>query len=1415
LTNAVKHGMLYAIEQSGDIMLHIVGIDIGSVALSMVVMDEKGAVSNSFYQFHQGAIADTLRQMLSRIEITRIGGIAMTQSGPDLLQNAERFDSQIAMIAAVKKYHDEIGSILFVGGENFGLITFNKEGDYERFRSNSSCAAGTGSFLDQQAKRLNLKSIETLSTVAFCNQSNTPKIATRCAVFAKTDLIHAQQEGYSVGQISDGLCEGLAKNVIDALIPDSNIRTPLILAGGVSMNSGVVKHFRDLLQSEPIIGEYSPLYGAIGAALLYREEIEPAPLGAKSWDELFISEQKEKTYGYPPLQLTLSRYPEFSTNSSYLYQPENNHAAIEVDIYRPVQKIQDVYLGIDIGSTSTKAVLINSQNDVLAGLYTQTSGQPVKAVQALFEAIANIAENLACEFVFDGVGATGSGRKFIGRIINADLIIDEITAHARAAFELNNEADTIIEIGGQDAKFTTMKNGMVTSSVMNNVCAAGTGSFIEEQANKLSVPLTDYAARALNTPSPISSDRCTVFMERDINNYLTEGYSVNEVLASVLHSVCENYLAKVAVEAAIGQSVCFQGATARNQALVAAFEHRLKKPIFVSKFCHLTGALGSALILAENAVHHSAFRGLTLYRENIPVENEVCELCRNNCKINKVTVQGETVAFGFLCGRDYDTKHYVVTSKKQYDLIKLRSLVFPLAKKPASFKKRVKIGIPNALYLAEEMPLWKHFFATLGVETVTSENLKNAIKTGKKLAGAEFCAPMNAFFGHVQHLADKCDYIFLPFYLEAAKGKDEDFRYYCYYTQFAAALSAGMKSLHLKNKTIMPVIDHHSFQSRIELFSILKSILNTGYWEIYNAYEAALAFYNEGRSNLLNVYEREKPADGEISVALLGRPYAIMQNAMNKGIPDIFSSLNIKSFYQDMLPIDAEDLSEIDPLLKRMHWNYAARILKTALYIARTPGLYPVYVTSFKCSPDSFTLDYFKRIMDKYGKPYLILELDEHDSNVGYETRIEAAVRSFNNHHKNKNLRRRSSHALPLNSESTDKIKGKTLLFPCFDPINSKLLEAVFIKEGVDARMVPLTEKMIQRGLRTNAGQCLPVNLIAQSYMDYIEENLLDPAQTVGWIFDSHVSCNIRLYPQLIKGIMEAAGHGMETVEVYLGSLSLGDISMQASIEAYFAHMFGGMLRKIGCKIRPYEREKGMTDKVIAQSINVLYNTFLGGRSKDDDLTRVINLFKKIETLPGRRPKVAIFGDMYARDNDVFNQDLIHCIEAYGGEVITTPFNEFAKLIANPYMRRWFLEGEFIDVLLAKTLITLVNQLEKSYYKIFNELLNEPALDGDIDYKKIYDQFNVTVQHFGESTDNLLKITAQMQHYPDISLFVQTNPAFCCAGLVTESMASRIEEYTGVPVVTLNYDGTGKNINSKISPYIKFPRRKATVKVVG
>lgn len=246
-------------------------------------------------------------------------------------------------------------------------------------------------------------------------------------------------------------------------------------------------------------------------------------------------------------------------------------AEVEVDIYRELDSVKSsisVYMGIDIGSTSTKAILIDEDFKPVAGLYTRTSGRPIPAVQSIFEAVTGIIRDKGIDFSFMGVGTTGSGRKFIGKLIGADLILDEISAHARAAVDLNPDVDTIIEIGGQDAKFTTLRNGVVTFSQMNTVCAAGTGSFIEEQALKLGVPLSEYSSRAEGSKAPLTSDRCTVYMERDINHYLNQNYSVNEILAAALYSVRENYLQKVATEGNIGNHVVFQGATAKTRLLL-------------------------------------------------------------------------------------------------------------------------------------------------------------------------------------------------------------------------------------------------------------------------------------------------------------------------------------------------------------------------------------------------------------------------------------------------------------------------------------------------------------------------------------------------------------------------------------------------------------------------------------------------------------------------------------------------------------------------------------------------------------------------------------------------------------------------------------------------------------------------------
>jgi predicted CoA-substrate-specific enzyme activase len=1395
-------------QQTGTIL----GIDVGSVSIGLVVVDRTGQVVCADYRFHRGQVRPLLEEMVhARLAADRTLLVAATASTPDYVAADRRYDNQVAVIAAARRHAPEAGGVLLVGAEKFSLAVFDEDGNYRGTRSNTSCAAGTGAFLDQQAVRLGLQTADSLGRTALACETPSPRIASRCAVFAKTDLIHAQQEGYRLEEISDGLCRGLAKNIVDTLFSAEIGDGAIVFCGGVSINRAVVGHIAELTGRTITVPPHSHLFGAIGAALSLLEDMSEEALDLKLRRDsraLFRNTQRQKSYHYQPLDLHLSVYPDFSGNQRYEFSDQLTNP-VEVDIYGDLQQpvSWQVRLGIDIGSTSTKAVLINSAG-VVAGFYTRTAGRPLVAVQAIFRCIAAIEQEAGRRFLVTACGTTGSGRKFIGTIVGADLVVDEITAHARAACQLNPDVDTIIEIGGQDAKFTTLAEGRVTSSTMNTVCAAGTGSFIEEQAARLNCPLTEISERTAGIAAPMASDRCTVFMERDINHLLSEGYSVDEVLAAVLHSVRENYLLKVAAESAIGEVICFQGATAKNCSLVAAFEQRLGKPIQVSKFCHLTGALGTALIMADEdrgLVQASRFVGLDIYRQTIPITTEVCELCANHCKLSVVEIDGRSIAYGFLCGRDYETKSFVKKECRAYDLLGERRR--HLASIPVAVSEvEIRVGLPSAVHLVEDLGMWKRFFSFLGIPTVISPSDRDALKRGTYLRKAEFCAPVTAMHGHVDWLLGETDYIFLPVYLED-KTRDAR-RQYCYYTQYLAPLTSAAAPRG-SEKILSPIIRYlyTSFHTKMQLYRMLQPVTrrSIGFLEVSNAFDRAVTDEETWRRELQEVPGRLRGgvSDEEIAIVFLGRPYNVLSPELNGSIPGIFRTLGIDTYFQDMLAVAPEEVERIAPLLTEVHWKFAARILEVAEAVARRPGLYPVYLSSFKCSPDSFALDYFKRIMAHHNKPYLILELDEHDSNVGYETRIEAAVRSFRNHHGGLAGRQRSSDIF-INPHSERSIDGKTVVFPNWDRLTCSLLVSVLQHEGVDAVLMEETEFSIRQSLKHNTGQCIPLNAIAQGYMDTIRDRELDPARCLLWLNESYLACNIRLYPHHIRTIL--ADHGMGEAGVYLGSLSFSDIGLRAVKDAYFSYLFGGMLRKVCCRIRPYEVYPGETDRVLERSLVMLNEAFRDGLDKEAILEEIISRFEWIETRSQARPKVAIFGDLYSRDNLILNQDLIRFIEAHGGEALTTPYCDYAKMIAFPYFRKWFNEGHYLNILANTAALVTMKQLEKTYQAIFNRILGEPHKEFDDSPADILARFNVATEQTGESMDNLLKVHYTLRYHPEVALLVQASPALCCASLITEAMREKIEEVTGVPVVSVTYDGTGGAKNDVIIPYLRYLR---------
>jgi len=1388
----------------------LLGIDAGSVTVSVVEIDLDGKLLNEIYEPHLGKPASRLYDILAKIDFNGIVGVARTSTAPDLIKTAVSFDSRVAMIAGSRSRYPHARSILNVGGEKFALIRFDKDGNYQSLRSNTSCAAGTGGFLDQQAKRLSLKDSAELSKKALANTGETPKIASRCSVFAKTDIIHRQQEGYSLNEICDGLCRGLANNISDTLNLNEEGLSPMVFTGGVARNMAVVKHLEDVSKSKIEIHDNAHLFTAIGAAVLLLED-ENFEERVFTHSDLVEIAEEEKNYYYDPLELTLSNYPDFDGERHYDFDVSGGGVPVEVDVYKLPKKdgLSDVFLGIDIGSTSTKAIIIDTKFNPIAGFYTRTAGRPIIAIQGIFEAIDHVSKEHEHSFNYKGVATTGSGRKFIGKVVGADLILDEISAHARAAIELDPDIDTIIEIGGQDAKFTTLRKGVVTFSKMNTVCAAGTGSFIEEQAQKLGVSLSEYSGLAEGAKAPLASDRCTVFMERDINHYLNKNYTVSEILATVLFSVRENYLLKVASGGSIGKRVCFQGATAKNKALVATFEQKLQQPVFVSTYCHLTGALGCAITAAEEMRGETRFRGIDLWKDTIPVRSEICELCLNHCRIRIASVKDDEVAYGFLCGRDYETKKFV-KKEKVPPLLQTRKNVLPLWDKKEIHDSAPVIGIPAALQIAEELPLWEHFFNSLGIKTISSLKEKDVIERGKKFSGAEFCAPVTAFHGHVQSLIGKCDILFLPIHLEAEKDRDDHrrLRKYCYYTQFTSIVASLTKRDGKRINSLMPVINHRQnpLMTKAELYGALHKAFPglCGMLAVNNAYDEAWTYYKKCKEQFKTLYT--PPKKNEIKVALLGRPYTVLSGSTNKGIPDYFAQLGIETLFNDSLPTISK-ADDMELLMDQFHWAYPAAILEAADLCVKTPGLYPVFITSFKCAPDSFALEYFKRIMDAHEKPYLILQLDEHDSNVGYETRIEAGVRAFRNHLRSTGDKKLSVKKYPVIDKMESSYKGKTLLLPNWDPEVIPLIAANLRAHGVDARVLEETPQMISESMKMNTGQCIPVNAVAHELAEYIIKHKLDPAKTVLWMVQGGWACNIRMYAPYIKTLLTDMGNGLDKAGVYIGEISMVDFSPIISVKTYFAYMFGGNLKKIGCMIRPYEIEKGETDRVLAQCRNILVDAFLGNIKYLDAVEKVISKIDSIKTIKTTiKPKVAIFGDLYVRDNEVMNQDLIRVIEKAGGEVVIVPYNDYAKIAFGAYSKKWVKQLHVADLVIYRSLLAAMQLFENRYQSLFNKYIGDPTPARNPDAIKELSHFNIRIEQEGESYENILKIFRIMKEHPDISLFVQTNPAFCCPSLITEAMSKDIEEITGVPVLTITYDGTESPKNDIIIPYLKYAK---------
>lgn len=1006
-----------------------VGIDLGSVSVKSAVIGNKNhgnlfqkLCSNSkfFSKSQNGNIgilkskqilisqyqrvlgeptkitSEILQELFTHIPPENIGGLRVTGSGGKRISELFniKFENEFCAVAkGIGTLYPDVKTILEIGGDNSKYLRIEADPSNEMIRimdyeKNGDCAAGTGSFLDQQALRL-LYDIEKVGDIV-ATADRAASIAGRCSVFAKSDMIHAQQKGFQPPEILKGLCEAVVRNFRGTITKSKEILPRVAFIGGIAANKGVVEAVRTLFELDHdrfFVPKYYAWMGAIGCALL----------------ELSSREEKGKQ-GLQNLKI----YPEKSKKNFPTTEPLSmdkvvllRHLVKPYSFKGKKNKV-NTYLGIDIGSVSTNFALIDEEGALIKEIYTRTDARPIEVVD---RGLKEIGEGFGDKIHILGVGTTGSGRELIGELIGADSIRDEITAHKTGAMHISEKlihkrVDTIFDIGGQDSKFISIEDGIVVDFTMNEACAAGTGSFLEEQAERLDIKIKDqFADMALKSKKPLRlGERCTVFMEMDAKSYLQKGAAREDIISGLAYSIAHNYLNRVVRGRKIGEVIYFQGGTAYNDSVTAAFSTLLNKKIFVPPHNGVIGAIGAALLAKEKmAQSHlkTTFRGFDFGSVDYTLRNFTCQGCSNFCNINECNVAGEKTFWGDKCSERYRTK--VRSDRKPVidDLIKLREKLL-LERYRSVVNGGPRIGLARSIYFYDQFPFWNAFFEKLGFQVIISDMTdKQIINHGVDASVAEPCFPITVAHGHIRNLLEKdVDYIFQPNILDAETEFPQTQSFLCPWGQTLPFMFINNLSFKAcKDRILRPTIHFRAGQKMVQKelrefaarFGISKS-------RTHKAVRAAYQVQQEFGSKLQHAGKEalEKlEAHNEPGIVLLGRPYNLHDRAINLSVPEKLR----KIYGANVIPLEflPTKFINIYDINENMYWGYGKKILQAAKLVARIPNLHIIYITNFKCGPDSYIKHFIKAALKK---PFLLLQFDGHGNDAGIMTRCEAYLDS-------------------------------------------------------------------------------------------------------------------------------------------------------------------------------------------------------------------------------------------------------------------------------------------------------------------------------------------------------------------------------------------------------------------------------------
>jgi len=1363
-------------------MKYSLGIDVGSASAKLALLNELGGIVlldiEKITSSPQDAVSSLLSRLSAKIRLDEIATAGVSGSGKGVIPkelNWSVYSSSLSISAGLLRFHPEAKTIIQIGGQT-SLVIGLEDGLKKPWKvaSNPLCAAGTGRFLDQQSYRLGIK-IEDFADAAQGIGETAPRIAARCSVFAKTDLIHLQQKGIPLGAMLRGLCDSIARGVVS--LTKGTFSEPVYFVGGVAANRAIVESLEEAISArnghkmKVTVPEHCFHIEAVGSALLAQEA------GRESKVVFLPRADVEQCYYETPSLNPLTQETTFA------------HRRIDT----PFQG----YLGVDIGSTSTKAVILDeSGKKVIAKSYLMTAGRPIDAIQNVFRnLLADVGDNAGIL----GVGITGSGRYLVGSYIGADLIRNEITAQTRAAADVDPDAD-IIEIGGQDSKLVIKRNGVVVDYQMNKACAAGTGSFIDELAEQLGVNVKngDFAKLAFQAPHTIGlGSRCAAFMGQAVASAQQEGVPVEVICASLANSIAANYLSKVVGRRKLGDKVILTGAVFYNDAVVSAFKQSLPgKAIIVPEHKEVSGAMGAALLAKEwlKSVP-SRFKGFQqVIDREYKLSTFICKGCENNCTISRLDIEGEHATFyGSRCDK-YDS---ATVKEKQVPtpFDEREKLLF--AEYSAGTGTGPSVGLPRALAVYDFAPLLIGFLNDLNVKVVlSSKTNKHIMERACELSYTDSCFPIKLLHGHAASLED-VDYILYPSAIRLGlKDGDENQKYSCPLVQASPYIIR--EALHMEDKLLIPTLDFSMGDDDV-IRNLTDVAAKMGFSRARGRKAALAGLKSLRRFEATQAEAGKKILDdihknGQTGVVILARSYMSQDAGANLGIARELADLGVVP-----IPMDFLDLKSVNPkeYSDRPYWYYEGKHISAASIVSKDSQLYGLLLTNFGCGPNSFIIKLAMDIMG--GKPMGQMEIDEHAAEAGLITRLEAFVDTINSYSRSGKTTRglgkeiyRSAHTLTN--------KGQTIMLPSMCS-HAEMLAAAMRAYGVKAFVLPeTTQQSFQLSNRVTEGtECLPYRVTLGDFIYFMQGNGskgIDMANVEGFMPSAFGPCRFGKYAVEQVHALKELGFDMP-FRTTVSNNAYRDLGLGTAFErlAWRGMVAMDHLERILWRTRPYEKTPGAADALFQKYTRLLVNRVEHKEDFSDLMQEAVKEAKALidPDLP-RRPLVGINGEIFLRTNKFSNCDLARECEKAGLEVIISPMGEWLNYITHRNIEDGVRERQFGKMTKGYIKKLIQEKDERSVAANVNGLLDikDPSTKEVLSFSGAY-----LSSKCGSEAVLSLGTGIEWLENPAFAGVISVMPHGCMPGGIVAAMSEKLSEMYGKPWINLTYDGTMETNNSE------------------